>query len=391
MSDAQDHSPVPPEQQPQPQWAPPTAQPQWAPQPQPAQPQQPPYAYPPQQAPSNHPAQYAQPYPPQYPPQQWAAPKPPKPPRKWLGAWGGLWIALGAIGIIGLEFLVAWLLRDVQRPSPRAYDVLDPILMLVGSGCVIAGFLYTMAYRVPARWGLSLGRLIGGGLLAGFLAAVVAGMVNGVIDAFAGGTDAHPATLSFVLVGPVEESAKLAGALLLGRALAVKNGRVGLFVGAAVGFGFAFVENLGYLETSWSVGLTDPAHGGPIAGVLGTAISRQLLGPFLHPVLTGLATAAWFAVARPGQNGGRARYRFAVVAVLAWLASAVAHSLFDLGAGAADSTENQDLGAGITLLTIAAYVIASFLAWLLISRALKRRDLARANAAAGASPALPPA
>ncbi|GAA4189111.1 hypothetical protein GCM10022288_16350 [Gryllotalpicola kribbensis] len=325
-----------------------------------------------------------------YPPQPPAAPQPrvlpqrePRPPRKWLGAWGGLWIALGAVAIIGLEFLVAWLLRDVQRPSPRDYQVLDPVLLLIGSGCVIAGFLYTMAYRLQPRWRLSVGRLIGGGLLAGFLAAAAAAMANGTIDAFAGGTAARPATLSFALVGFVEESAKLGAALLLGRSLPVKNGRVGLYVGAAVGFGFAFVENLGYLETAWSVGL---AHQGALVGTLGTAVSRQLLGPFLHPVMTGLATAAWFAVARqPGaegeSSGGRPRYRLAVGAVLAWLASAVAHSLFDLGASAADSLPDRYLGAGVTVLTIIGYLVASFLAWLLVSRALKRRDVARAAAA----------
>lgn len=313
-----------------------------------------------------------------YPPQSQHAPAPqpyvrppktPTQPRKWLGAWGGLWIALGAVALIGLEFLVAWSLRDVQQPSPREYDVLDPILLLVGSGCVIAGFLYTMAYRLPARWGLSIGRLVGGGLLAGFLAAVAAGMLNGVVNAFSGGTNASPSTVSFAIVGFVEETCKLAAALLLGRSLPVKNGRIGLFVGAAVGFGFAFVENLGYLETAWSVGL---AHHGALAGTLGTAISRQLLGPFLHPVLTGLATAAWFAVARNG------RYRFAIGAVAAWAASAVAHSLFDLGASAADNIADVNLGASITVLTIVGYVIAAFLAWLLVSRALKRRDLAGA-------------
>jgi RsiW-degrading membrane proteinase PrsW (M82 family) len=320
-----------------------------------------------------------------YPPQQYQRPpqppRPPKRPRKWLGAWGGLWIALGAIAIIGLEFLLAWLLRDVQRPSPRDYDVLDPILLLVGSGCVIAGFLYTMAYRLEPRWGLSVGRLVGGGLLAGFLAAVAAGMANGTIDAFSGGTDASPSTLSLAVVGFVEESSKLAAALLLGRSLPVKNGRVGLYVGAAVGFGFAFVENLGYLETAWSVGLV---HGGAIEGALGTAVARQLLGPFLHPVLTGLATAAWFALARNG------RYRVALGAVGAWLAAAVAHSLFDLGATSAQSFDDEYLGAGVTVLTVAAYVVAAFLAWLFVSRGLKRRDLAR-EAASPAAPPAPPA
>lgn len=349
MTDTPDRVPVPPEQPPLPPQAP-------------APPQDWRRMYPPQPQPVpqylGYPQQYVRP------------PKPPKPPRKWIGPWGGLWIALGAVGIIALEFLVAWLLRDVQRPSPRDYDVLDPILLLIGSGCVIAGFLYTLAYRVPARWGLSIGRLIGGGLLAGFLAAVAAGLLNGTIDAFSGGTDAAPSTVSLAVVGFVEESCKLAAALVLGRSLPVKNGRVGLFVGAAVGFGFAFVENLGYLETAWSVGL---AHQGPLTGTLATAISRQLLGPFLHPVLTGLATAAWFAVARNG------RYRFAIGAVGAWLASAVAHSLFDLGASAVDNVDDINTGAGITVLTIVGYLIASFLAWLLVSRALKRRDLARAE------------
>jgi RsiW-degrading membrane proteinase PrsW (M82 family) len=279
-------------------------------------------------------------------------------PRKWLGAWGGLWIALASIALIGLELLVAWLLRDVQRPSPRPYQVIDPVFLLIGSGCLSAAFLYTMAYRLNPAWRLSVARVVGGGLLAGFLAAVAAGLVNGAIDAFGGGTVARPATVGLTVVGLVEESAKLGAVLVLARGLPVKSPRVGLFLGGAVGFGFAAVENLGYLETAWSVGLT---HHGALSSTLITAVSRQLLGPFLHPVLTGLLAAAVFL-----------RSRLAAVGV--FVAVAAAHSLFDLGASASNRVSDPYTGAAVTALTIVAYVIAAFLAWFFVARALKKRD-----------------
>ncbi|MFC4244087.1 PrsW family glutamic-type intramembrane protease [Gryllotalpicola reticulitermitis] len=290
-------------------------------------------------------------------PQPWQHPQ--KLPRKWLGAWGGLWIVLGCLVIVGLEILEAWALRGVVRPSPRDYDVLDPTLLLIGGASVNAGFLYTMAYRLRPEWRLTAVRLVAGGLVAGFLAGIVAGMGNGLVDAVSGGTNATPSTASFAAVGFIEESAKLAAALLLGRTLPFKNGRIGLFVGAAVGFGFASVENFGYLQVAWSVGL---AHADPLGATFGTSIARQLMGPLLHPVLTGLSTAAVFATSRGG------RYRLSWGAVGAWLAVACAHSLFDLGSSAGD---------GVTAVTIVAYLVCAFLAWLLISRALKRRDEVR--------------
>lgn len=284
---------------------------------------------------------------------------PPRLPRKWLGAWGGLWIVLGSVVIVGLELLESWSLRGIERPAPRPYAVLDPTLMIIAGACVNAGFLYTMAYRVRPEWRLSIVRLVAGGLFAGFLAGIVAGGANSLVDALSGGTNADPSTTSFAVVGFIEESAKLGAALLLGRALPFKNGRIGLFVGAAVGFGFASIENFGYLQVAWSVGL---AQGDPLTSTLGTSIARQLMGPLLHPVMTGMSTAAVFATSR------NRRYRFTWASVGAWLAVACAHSLFDLGSGAGD---------GITLLTIGAYLVCAFLAWLLISRGLKRRDEVR--------------
>ncbi|HEY0247172.1 MAG TPA: PrsW family glutamic-type intramembrane protease [Gryllotalpicola sp.] len=290
---------------------------------------------------------------------------PPRPPRKWLGPWGGLWIAAACVAVWLLEFLVSWVLGPVQKPSPIEYQVLDPVLLVIGSCCVAAAFLYTMAYRLEPRWGLSPVRLVGGGLLAGLGAAIVAGIVNGAVNAFAGGTLAVPSTLTFVLVGVVEEGAKIGATMLLARGMPVKSARVGLFLGAAVGFGFSAIENVGYLETAWSVGL---AHHQAVETVLATAISRQLLGPLLHPVLTGLLAAAVFGAARNG------RFRVTLPVVGAYLAVAAAHSGYDLGSSAADALPDRYLGAVVSLLTVGAFVVASVVAWLLISRALKHRD-----------------
>lgn len=289
----------------------------------------------------------------------------PKLPRKWMGRFGG-WILVGSSVFIWLWLFGFSLL--IQAIAPHADDdgpaVLSPYLLVTGAATVAAAILYTMAYRLRPADGLTASRLVIIAGVGGLAATLVAAPVNTLINVLSGGTASHPSGLPLVLAGVVEELVKVTAAVLLALRLPVKNARIGLFVGGAVGLGFSVIENLSYLQEAFARGQDDPLGFGLFVG---TAIGRELTGPFLHPVFTALLAAAVFGATR----NGRFRLTFRVVA--AYLGVAAAHGIFN---GAAWLAQNAPWpaaarGGGILLFDL-VFVVASGLTWLLIARRIRR-------------------
>jgi RsiW-degrading membrane proteinase PrsW (M82 family) len=295
----------------------------------------------------------------------------PRPPRKWIGRFGG-WIILGASAFIWLWLFAFSAL--ISAIAPHARDdgpaVLSPYLLLTGAATAAVAILYTMAYRLRPEDGLKPYRLVLIAVLGGMAATLVAGPVNSIIDVTSGGTSSHPSGLALVLAGVVEELLKLAAAVLLAWRLPVKNARIGLFVGGAVGLGFSVIENLGYLQEAFARG---QEHGMGFGVFAATVVGRELTGPFLHPVFSALLAAAVFAAARGG------RFRLTVRVVLAYLGVAAAHGVFNGAAWLAQRlTWPEAVRGGLLLLFELVFVLASGLTWLLIARRIRRQEERRA-------------
>ena len=200
--------------------------------------------------------------------------------------------------------------------------------------------------------------------VGGLAATLVAAPVNSLIDVAAGGTSSHPSGLTLVLAGVVEELCKVTAAVLLALKLPVKNARIGLFVGGAVGLGFSVIENLGYLQEAFARG---QEHGSGFGVFLMTAIGRELTGPFLHPVFSALLGAAVFAAARDG------RFRLTWGVVLAYLGVAAAHGTFNGATWLAQQLPWNPALAGLAILLFELlFAVGSGLAWLLIARRIRR-------------------
>lgn len=294
----------------------------------------------------------------------------PRRPHKWIGRFGG-WIIAGSSLFIWLWLLGFSLLMAAIAPHEHADGpaILSPYLLVTGAATVAAALLYTMAYRLRPGDGLTASRLVIIAGVGGLAATLVAGPVNSVIDVLGGGTGSHPSALALTLAGVVEELLKVSAVVVLALKLPVKNARIGLFVGGAVGLGFSVIENLGYLQEAFARG---QETGSGFGVFLATAIGRELTGPFLHPVFSALLGAAVFAAARGG------RFRLSVRVVLAYLAVAAAHGLFD---GAAWLAQNlpwpRAAAGGVLLLFELLFVLGSGLAWLLIARRIGRADAER--------------
>lgn len=303
-----------------------------------------------------------------FPVQPVQAPKRPRAPRKWLGRFGGWILVAGSAGIwlwiIGFSFLIFAIAPHAHSGGPA---VVSPFLLLTGAATVAAAILYTMAYKLRPDDRLSAPRLLLIAALGGGMATLVAAPVNTLIDVLGGGTSSHLSGLALVLAGVVEELFKITAAVLLALKLPVKDARIGLFVGGAVGLGFSVIENLGYLLEAFARG---EEQGSGIGLFIETTIGRQLTGPFLHPIFSALLGAAVFGAARNG------RFRLSLVVVLAYLGVAAAHGAFN-GSGWFVQTLpwNQASRTGLLVLCYLVFAVASGVTWSLIVRRIRRQDL----------------
>jgi protease PrsW len=221
-----------------------------------------------------------------------------------------LWLYVGTV-LLGL-------LRNVA---------LLPVWVVLGSVAVPSGILLLIlrgrgqGHRTSSR---TMVRTITPGylLLAATAGGIVAIVIGGTLDALiqptvpAGAIDDRV----FLLVGFIEEAAKLGAVLTFGARLRTKSVREGLLLGAAVGLGFAAFEDMGYamapfLDHPFSSALL--VHSGQIQ------LLRQLLTPLGHPLWSALLGAAVFASVRQG------RYQLRPLAILAYLAVAVTHGAWD--------------------------------------------------------------
>jgi RsiW-degrading membrane proteinase PrsW (M82 family)/L-amino acid N-acyltransferase YncA len=239
---------------------------------------------------------------------------PTKTPRKWLGRKGGLLIvAAGAVlwfGLTGFEILV-----EHTREAPTNS-------LFIGAFTVASAFIYTMAYRLKPSDKLSVVRLLIAFFGGGILAVTIAEPLDVLTNLLTGGTPTEQSLAAYSLAGVVEELVKIGVVLLMSIGLARKNARNGLFIGGAVGFGFAAFEDVNYNRDVWNVaaGHLQSAFLPELANVL----ERDIIGIFGHPLYTALLAAAVFAGTRNG------RFRLTLRIVLVYLGVAAAHGLYDL-------------------------------------------------------------
>lgn len=219
-----------------------------------------------------------------------------------------LWLALGLVVVVGLQdriVLAGW--------------------SFLGAFLVPSALVYAMAGRLRPSDSITPSDLARFMLLGGFLAFCIGGTVDATIGHFAPGPNpSTPSMVSFALSGVVEEFAKLVIVLVLARRT-VKTVRNGLFLGGAVGAGFAAFETLGYvIEIPIKMGAV--ADGGFVKWDAFVAFDRALTSPLGHPLWAALLAAAVFAAA--SRHGGRYRITFGVVG--AYLGVAVLHGLNDV-------------------------------------------------------------
>jgi RsiW-degrading membrane proteinase PrsW (M82 family)/ribosomal protein S18 acetylase RimI-like enzyme len=237
-----------------------------------------------------------------------------RPARKWLGPKGGLLIvALGAVLWFGTVLFELGFNHADEAPTNALF---------IGGFTVSSAFIYTMAYRIRPSDGLTVSRLLIAFLVGGILATTLAAPLDTLDNLWSGGTPEVTSLTSLSLAGVVEELVKILIVLLVSVRLPQKTVRNGLFLGGAVGFGFAAIEDIQYARQAWNSAFAD--HTAALPAEIFNVVSRDVIGIFGHPLFTALLAAAVFASVRNG------RFRLTWKVVLAYLGVAFAHGLFDL-------------------------------------------------------------
>ena len=211
--------------------------------------------------------------------------------------------------------LALWVASVVVTALTGNFNLV-PTVVLLGSFLVpvTAVLWYLDHYDSPT--------LTGRDVLNGFLIGGVLGVLGAsILESWLLG--AGP--LLILLVGVIEEGAKLLALLLVVWRLPHTSPRDGVVMGAAVGFGFAALESSGYALTSL---FSNPAHLS-LAALVQTEVLRGVLAPFGHGLWTAILGGVLFAGARGG------RLRFTRWVLITYLGVSLLHALWDSMRGVA--------------------------------------------------------
>ncbi|MGK9149208.1 PrsW family intramembrane metalloprotease [Plantibacter flavus] len=259
----------------------------------------------------------------------------PTPPSAVADATVPLWRRPRATRAFLLTGLGLWLFLLFVPHVLLGNDAIVPAWILLGAGLAAGTLLFVMARRLQPGDGVTVSVLLWAALVGGFVAIALGSSLDSLVGVAATEARQNPHDVGLFAAGLAEELAKIVAVVVVAWRLPVKTARGGLFVGGAVGVGFAVLENLWYIGQSWAAGAEAseklPAGASLIEVILvhpafeaaRTAFARTVFDPVGHPLWTALFAAAVFAAARNG------RFRLSLGVVGAYLGVALMHGLWD--------------------------------------------------------------
>jgi RsiW-degrading membrane proteinase PrsW (M82 family) len=172
-----------------------------------------------------------------------------------------------------------------------------PAIAIVGAGTVPLSIVLRNGQR-RAGTGLRLDDLFYAFLIGGTVGILLGGVFDGEVERLLGRGGI------LLLAGFVEEAAKAAALLWVARRVKARSMRSGIYLGAAVGAGFATFETTFYAMNGLLTGDTaNTLRDLPrvVAAVAGTEVYRAVLSPFMHITWTAILGGVLFAATRNGR------------------------------------------------------------------------------------------
>jgi RsiW-degrading membrane proteinase PrsW (M82 family) len=219
-------------------------------------------------------------------------------------AWARRFAWIGVLILGSLAYLLV--LRTLTRTENLNFV---PSLILLGSIVVpitVLVFAASGGRRIVAPTGMIVFTAIAGGVIG----TVAAGTLEyDTLHALK--------VLPMILVGLIEESAKLIVPLLLLLIVRRPDPQSGVIIGVASGMGFATLETMGY-------GFNALLSQGNLAAVEQTLLLRALLSPAGHVAWTGLTVAALWRIPSAARKG-----RAVAQAAGAFVGAVLLHAAWD--------------------------------------------------------------
>jgi RsiW-degrading membrane proteinase PrsW (M82 family) len=214
------------------------------------------------------------------------------------GAWwrlllGGLLLYIAGVVVLALT----------ENPN------LFPTVVLLGNLLVpvaYVAFFYQRRHLSDLSLPTTAAAFFWGGVLGTFAAAVLEPIFI---------TELDPVTA--LVVGAIEEFAKMLGVLVVARSRRHDAEIDGLILGAAAGMGFAALESNGYAFTAFL------ASQGSLSTTVAITLLRGVLAPVGHGTWTAILAAVLF------REGAGTRFRLNRAVIGAYVTVAVLHGLWD--------------------------------------------------------------
>jgi RsiW-degrading membrane proteinase PrsW (M82 family) len=193
-----------------------------------------------------------------------------------------------------------------------------PAWFVIGSAFIPLTLLWIMVHRLTPLDTLTPEKIVQTAAIGGLLAFTLGGTLDSLVTLIPQEVVGGEGVTSLALAGIVEEFAKAVLIVALGWKVA-KTTRNGLFLGGAIGIGFAILETTYYIWEAFGTGAPSP-----LVAAADVALRRGLLSPLMHPLWSALLGAAIFhAASKTGH------YRLTLGVVGAYLGVAVLHGLWD--------------------------------------------------------------
>ncbi len=206
-------------------------------------------------------------------------------------------------GGVGLYFISLIVMLFTNNPN------LFPTVVLIGNFLVpvtYVAFFYERRHLSQLTSPITASVFFYGGLLGVLASAVLEPFLVRASD-----------PLSVLIVGTIEEGAKIIGVMLIARRRRPVSEVDGLIMGAAVGMGFAALESMGYTFTEF---LTSQ---GSLSATVITMLVRGIMSPFGHGTWTAILASVLF------QESLGTRYRVTWRVLLAFVGVVLLHALWD--------------------------------------------------------------
>lgn len=259
-----------------------------------------------------------------------------------------VWFFLGGVAVwLYLGIVVLHLLRNFAAV---------PAWIFVGAALVPATIFWIMVHRLRTTDSITAVNLIVAAVIGGTLALTVAATFDTLVGQLPQPRIDDLPVVTLALAGFVEEFCKGLLIVVVGWKLA-KTTRNGLFVGGAVGLGFAVLETMYYISSKFT-------GADPIIAAAGEAAQRGLLAPFCHVLWSALFGAALFSAAAK-----KGRFRLSWLVVATYVGVAVLHGAWDGSAALVIAlTGNALVGILAQLVGWALSIIAGALIWRHVAR-----------------------